>query len=165
MPEGGEEKQPELGDLADKVAAHHAEYRSQVGDSDAGSGHHEGLNSPEDYRQGFERLAERLYFSGTEAVRRNDDGSQTLILSYTAKVDAGADSYADLADMRLFASAAGMKEAAAPLIMPVPVRAVPLSQIDNPPTRSFVQLTYEKSEAPEPLVIVQPSNVRFKGYP
>ncbi|MEU5301764.1 hypothetical protein ACH4YO_23415 [Streptomyces noursei] len=163
MAEGGEGQQPELEELATNVAAHHTENRSQSGDPDSDTrGRLEFKESPEDYRQAFEVLAERLYFRATEAVRSNQGGPETPLVSYDACIDSTAQNMRDMADMRLFAAAAGMKEVLPPLV--APLLSGPALQagerIIAPST--FVQLTYEKTPAPKSLVVVQPSNVKSR---
>lgn len=135
MAEGGEGQQPEAEDVRDVEAE----------------------NTPEDYRQGFEILAADLYFRGERAIRRNEDGSTTTIVSYTASLDAASwEGTGGVSKMRLLAAAAGMKEVMPPLVLPNPI---PVTERGN--AHNDVQLVYEESPAPDPLVTIDGTNARF----
>ena len=98
----------------------------------------------EAHRQRFEHLRQQLQFGATEATRRNEDGSETTLVSYESRLSV-ADEAESLAGLRLSAAAAGMKEAATPMVLPFPDVLPPAyvaGKRMEPAT--FVQLIYEK---------------------
>lgn len=111
----------------------------------------EARESQEYNRERFNSLRDELGLTSTFLVRHNEDGSKTGLISYDAFV--GASKLREVADLRLKAISAGMKEAAAPMVVTPPDTgpSYMLASGKVPEPGIFIQLIYE--EKPPGLAI------------
>jgi hypothetical protein len=106
------------------------------------------LEDPKTHQRRFEELARG--FTHSELTRQNEDGTRTTVVAYRRYVDLfDRHEMSALEEFRLRAAAAGMREAFAPLVLPMQATVFGGQEhvaTEDKPRRplTFVQFGYEQ---------------------